>query len=252
MDFSTDSSVLQHQDFLYKLRKNYNFYIDSEIFSCSNYEPNNIGYIIESRSFVKDIIYHFKLHYKEILNNFELMLVNDLSLIKLDSKIKWAPPSFCWIKNPGIRNKTKLVSMITSNKKYCEGHIKRIAIANQLKDHVDLFGRGFNAIQNKEEGLDDYMFSVAIENDQYAGYFTEKIIDCFATGTIPVYLGDPKIYRYFNPDGIIILDDKFDIKSLTSDLYYSKINAVKENFEKSKQFFSIQNYIYNNYLKGEE
>ena len=33
------------------------------------------------------------------------------------------------------------------------------------------------------------MFSVCIENDVYDTYFTEKILDCFATGTIPIYKG---------------------------------------------------------------
>lgn len=252
MNFLTDNVALQHKDFLYKLRNNYNFYVDSEIFSCNGYRPNNIGYIVESKYFVQDTIYHFKLHYKEILNNFQFMLVNDLSLLKLDDKIKWAPPSFCWIKNPEIKNKTKLISMISSSKQMSPGHRKRFEYVNKFKNNLDLYGRGHNEIKNKEDGLDDYMFSVAIENDQYGGYFTEKIIDCFATGTVPIYLGDPKIDRYFNPDGIITLDETFDIKSLTADLYYSKIDAIKENFEISKQFFSMQNYIYNNYLKGAE
>lgn len=239
----------KNDDFLYKLRDSYKFYINEEIFMCNEYQPNNIGYIIESRQFVGQVVYHFKLMYKEILNNFKMMLVNDLSLLKLDSRIKWAPPSFCWIKEPGIREKTKLVSMISSSKQMCSGHLKRLQYVSKFRNDLDLYGRGHNEIAKKEYGLDDYMFSVAIENDQYGGYFTEKIIDCFATGTIPIYLGDPKIDRFFDPDGIIVLDENFDIKSLTPDLYYSKIEAVRNNFEISKQFFSIQDYIYNNYLK---
>jgi hypothetical protein len=36
---------------------------------------------------------------------------------------------------------------------------------------------------------------------------------------------------------------------LTEELYYDKINAIKENFEIAKQFSSIQDYLYKNYLK---
>lgn len=249
MDYEGDSPSLQHKDFLYKLRDDYKFYIDHEIFLCDEYQPNNIAYILESRQFVGEVVYHFKLMYKELLDNFKLMLVNDLSLLKLDERIKWSPPSFCWIEDPSVRDKTKLVSMISSSKQMCAGHLKRLEYVSKFRDSLDLYGRGHREIDKKEQGLDDYMFSVAIENDQYGGYFTEKVIDCFATGTIPVYLGDPKIGKHFNLDGIIILDDKFTVDSLTPDLYYSKIDAVRDNFERSKEFFSAQNYIYNNYLK---
>ena len=35
------------------------------------------------------------------------------------------------------------------------------------------------------------------------GYFTEKLLDCFLTRTVPVYWGCPDIYEYFDLDGII-------------------------------------------------
>ena len=84
----------------------------------------------------------------------------------------------------------------------------------------------------KEEALRDYMFSITIENDAYNNYFTEKITDCFANGTIPVYWGSPNIGEYFNEDGIILLTEDFDINSLTKELYDSKIDTVKENYER--------------------
>ena len=55
------------------------------------------------------------------------------------------------------------------------------------------------------------MFSIAIENASYETYFTEKLLDCFATGTIPVYYGAPDIGDYFNKDGIIDLSEEFDV-----------------------------------------
>ena len=50
------------------------------------------------------------------------------------------------------------------------------------------------------------MFSVTIENDKYETYYTEKLTDCFATGTIPIYWGCLNISQYFNPKGIVILN----------------------------------------------
>ena len=118
---------------------------------------------------------------------------------------------------------------------------------------MDFFGRGFKEIENKEEALEDYMFSVAIENNGFGmaaeNYFTEKLLDCFATGTIPIYFGCSNIERFFNPDGVIRLDYNFDPSKLTEDLYNSKLDAVRENFELCKKYAIGEDYIYNNYLK---
>jgi hypothetical protein len=119
---------------------------------------------------------------------------------------------------------------------------------NKIGDQVDLFGRGFNEIENKEEGLCDYMFSVVIENGFYQSYFTEKLLDCFATGTIPVYLGTSDISDYFNKDGIIDLTEEFDV---SEEIYYSKIDAIKENLEKIKTIEVLEDFIYMQYLKDD-
>ena len=41
---------------------------------------------------------------------------------------------------------------------------------------------------DKSQALNDYMFSVVLENDQYDDYFTEKILDCFATGIVHIQI----------------------------------------------------------------
>ena len=141
--------------------------------------------------------------------------------------------------------KSKIISMISSNKKMCEGHIHRLEWVNKIGDQVDLYGRGFNEIKLKEDGLCDYMFSVAIENSRDDNFFTEKILDCFATGTIPVYYGCPNIDEYFNRDGIINLSEEFEV---SDEIYYSKMDAIKDNFERVKQWENAEDYIWINYL----
>ena len=47
-----------------------------------------------------------------------------------------------------------------------------------------------------------------------------------------------------------MLDDSFNIDSLTKELYYSKLNAVKENFEIVSNMQTAEDYIYENYLKN--
>ena len=95
------------------------------------------------------------------------------------------------------------------------------------------------------------MFSVAIENASYETYFTEKVQDCFATGTIPIYYGAPDIGKFFNPKGIITLDDDFNVDLFTSEMYYDRLDAVKENLETVKNLLINEDYIYQIYLKSE-
>ena len=139
--------------------------------------------------------------------------------------------------------------MIASNKRMCEGHARRLQFVDKFRDKLDFYGRGFNEISCKEDGLRDYMFSVGIENAVYDTYFTEKLTDCFACGTIPIFYGCKGVTEYFNEDGIIFLDDDFDLSTLTKDLYYSKIDVIKDNFERSINFPVAEDYLYLNYFK---
>jgi hypothetical protein len=195
-------------------------------------KPGMVESIIDNKQLVED--------------TYETIFTHDQRLLALGDKYKWVPAQGFWIKEPKIYEKTKMISMIASNKRMCEGHVKRLGWVERIGDQLDLYGRGFNEIADKEEGLCDYMFSVAIENGEYETYFTEKLLDCFATGTIPVYLGAPDIGDHFNKDGIIDLTEEFEV---SEEIYYSKMDAIKENLEKAKEIEVLEDFIYRRYLQ---
>jgi hypothetical protein len=60
-----------------------------------------------------------------------------------------------------------------------------------------------NGIQAKNEFLLDFQFTIAAENSSYPGYTTEKPVDAFLAGSIPIYWGDPMIDCDFNPDSFV-------------------------------------------------
>jgi len=134
-----------------------------------------------------------------------------------------------------IHSKSLLVSAISSTKSMLPGHNTRLAFVNAIRDRVDLFGRGFNEIPSKLDGLKNYMFSVAIENAVDTNYFTEKLTDCLITGTIPVYYGCPNIGEFFDANGIITFQSVKELHqildTLTPELYKSKMISIKKNFE---------------------
>jgi hypothetical protein len=97
-----------------------------------------------------------------------------------------------------------------------------------------LYGRGIREIASKSEALNDYMFSIAIENDKSDNYFTEKLTDCILTGTVPIYYGATNIQDFFDVEGMIIFDTIEElnaiIDSLTPELYEQKYKALVKNY----------------------
>ena len=91
------------------------------------------------------------------------------------------------------------------------------------------------------------MFHIAVENSQQKNYFTEKVIDCFASKTIPIYYGCPNLGDWFNMDGVITFDDVKDLKriltNINEDSYHKRKDAIEENYEKAKQFHSENDVV---------
>ena len=106
------------------------------------------------------------------------------------------------------------------------------------------YGAGFHTWGAPAEAIFSPTLINLIENDKYETYYTEKLTDAFATGTIPVYWGTPDIGNYFNHEGIIELTPDFDIDSLTEELYNSKLDAVSDNFERVQNLLSADDMLY--------
>jgi hypothetical protein len=75
-------------------------------------------------------------------------------------------------------------------------------------------------IINKAEFLSSYKFSIAMENSEGDGYISEKIVDAFLSGTIPIYYGDYMVDEFINPKTYILIKGEKDINK--------KIEYIKE------------------------
>lgn len=210
---------------------------------------NHIGWLLEPRGTAKN-------NYEYIENNFEkfkFVLTYDRELLSKNKKFVFYPHGGCWIR-PGeekIYNKTKLLSMISSTKHGgAEGYLIRQRIRESMNTYFDSFGRGHNEISFKVDALKDYMFSITVENSKFDYYFSEKLIDCFMTGTIPIYWGCPSIGDFFDINGIITFESLEElseiIKNINSELYFSKKESIEKNFETAKNFVLSEDWIYKN------
>ena len=232
----------QYVEWVKDLSADVSVHIDHGIFNF-NLPKIKYGWILEADIVIPSVIDEFTKYYDRISPHYEAIFTHDERLLKLGNKMKFIINAVPWVTERQIYPKTKLVSMIASNKRYTREKWK-----TKFSGLVDMYGQGSNPIDKKEDGLRDYMFSFAMENSVYNYNITEKITDCFATGTTPIYFGTPNIGKYFNADGIITLDDEFNLDMLTPELYYSKMDAIKDNFKRANELLVCEDYMYLNYF----
>ena len=133
-------------------------------------------------------------------------------------------------------DKTRRLSWITSNRRDSAGHRRRMRFLERLVAAVDfdLYGRGFQPIADKWDGLAPYRYSVAVENFENPYYWSEKIADCFLTWTMPIYFGCTRITEYFPPESLvqINIDDPDAVRQVAeiihSDRRERNLDAIAE------------------------
>lgn len=243
-------------------------------------DPNKpvVAYQCEQKQYFQNKVFN------AIKNNhdkFESVLTYDKELLSSIPNAKFLPSQiqttqFNRLPNPGVTQpygpngdsnfeitddvyqiyqKTKLVSAVASTKSFLPGHIRRLEFINTIKDRVDLFGRGTGReVLSKLEALKDYRFSIAIENSAYDDYyFTEKIVDCFLTGTVPIYFGCPHIGDFFDLRGIFVFNNQQELReiidSLSVEKYESMLPYIKYNFDKCFTWPLNNDMLYDMYYK---
>jgi hypothetical protein len=136
-----------------------------------------------------------------------------------------------WIKRGlrSLKSKASLNAFISSNKfKGEQLQDKRLSaiIFFGKENCLRLYGKGWESLknlpmyyrkqlttllnilkpqysENKMETIKNFKFALCFENYSFPGYVTEKIVDCFVAGVIPVYLGAPDIEEFVPSDSFI-------------------------------------------------
>lgn len=156
--------------------------------------------------------------------------------------------------NSRTPTKTKLISVITSNKAHTQGHLDRIRFVEKLKDYygdkIDVFGRGFRNFDDKWDVLAPYKYHIALENSSQKYYWTEKISDCYLAETYPIYYGCTNLSDYFPKDSFSAIDIK-DFESsikiidqvIATNTYEQKQARLKECKLKVLNEYNMFDYV---------
>lgn len=227
------------------------FFTDRQVGQVDNYPAKfNVALLIEPLCF-DETGYNVVL---SKLDRFQAVLTYDEEFkLKVGDKGLLYAIGGCWLRpeDIGIGPKPEVCSIIASEKRQTYGHQLRHEVAKRYPGHLNVFGRGYNPVQFKSEALSKFRFSVVIENGQVNTLFTEKLIDCFLTGTVPIYWGTRKIADHFNMEGVIQFQTLDELDKIMHGLHPAdwdaRLPAIKDNFDRAQQFRVAEDWIFSKY-----
>ena len=179
--------------------------------------------IIPDLNFVDYALGHAHISYLDRYFKYSIFMWSSYSMIKeIREEVLKAP----------IR--TKFCAAVISNGFWAHFRSRFLNELNKYKK-IDMGGRYRNNIggrvKDKNKFFSSYKFSLAMENSNGDGYISEKIIESFISGTIPIYYGDYLIDEYINPRSFILIKGEKDIRE--------KIEYIKSIDNDDEKYRSI-------------
>lgn len=251
-----------------------NLYVDEMILSKNNDTDKDVALLLEPRCIKPQLYSTIEVLIKTIEKKYKAIITHDQRILNITDKAILLPftgGSLILPEDANIYYKTKNISIIASQKNYAPGHKLRHEVIKELGSDIDAYGPNYKNLYtypiadksdrqgyynyvtgNLLQAYKPYRFCIAIENQQDHEFFSEKIIDCFLTGTIPIYWGALNIGKYFNTEGIIQFSSIDKLKNIIKTIlknpktiYNDLISKVEENFTYSKRYRSYDTYLKN-------
>jgi hypothetical protein len=102
----------------------------------------------------------------------------------------------------------------------------RVVDALSRIGQVDVYGRvSGNYVQDKIAVSSQYKFQICLENDLYPGYITEKPLEAWLSGTVPIYSGLDSMH-ILNPNALLNLSKYKNLNALVE-----RVDDLSDNDE---------------------
>jgi len=182
--------------------------------------------------------------------SFDLILAYDEHLLTLPRAREFVPVG-AWVNDIHIE-KTNQISFLMSSKIWTGAHRMRFQILREVERKTKLgefdfiMHRSPPRLPDKDAFFTNAKFHIACENEIMNNMFSEKLLDCFKTFTIPIYYGCSNIEKYFNPLGIFrfstIEEFRYIIANISPDTYAAMLPYVMENYQRGCPYW--ENSVY--------
>jgi len=196
---------------------------------------------------------------QKIINNhhkFDFILAYDSDILTKCKNSILFPYGTTWINDFDFSIKKEYsITSIVGGKKMCTNHLLRHLLVDKINNITNipvvlfnssnnpyLSGQNLKTIQDKKYKNEVFysQFHIAIENTTQDNWFTEKLIDCFQSKTVPIYIGCPNIGDFFDINGIIHATDLDDLiekcKLIDENTYSNMLKYVEKNYELSFKY----------------
>jgi len=192
---------------------------------------------------------------KSTHEKFDLVLTYNPELLTLPNAEEFLCIS-AWVDELQLAKRDQITYLMSSKILTAEHRmrfqiLRRVEHSSKIRDFEFLMHRNPPEIPNKNMIFENAKFNIACENHIFPNMFTEKLIDCFRTKTVPIYYGCPNIEKFFNPKGIIPFwnIEQFEqiMANITPEWYEERLPYIEENYNLAKPYF-----LYNVYERLEQ
>lgn len=194
---------------------------------------------------------------------FDLILTFDEEILSSCINSKLFLHGTTWVKNFNFtQEKEYCITTLVGGKSTLTGHKLRQSFVNESLVIKNIPVHVFNSSNQPFLRSSEYrrindrylknelfysQFHIAIENNISKNYFTEKLIDCFQTKTIPIYFGCSNIQEFFDTRGIFIVKNLEELikacQSIDEQTYGKMISYVESNYETSMKYSNIHDRL---------
>jgi hypothetical protein len=228
--------------------------IDLYVDSLSNFKDNGNFKIL----WVKEVEEISRFRNTAIKNhkNFDLVLTYDQMILDLCENSVMFEFGTSWVFNYDFNTVKKFqISHLTGNKQITLGHRLRQETyqrQTEILAPIDFFVSSFSPVKNtfgskvlteSKTPLFESQFHICIENSRQKNLFTEKLIDCLSTKTVPIFFGCDNIGDFFDIRGFFVVENFSQINevcnSLTESTYFEKIEHIEKNFNTCKNYIDL-------------
>jgi len=189
-------------------------------------------------------------------DKYDFILAYDTDILSKCKNAILFPYGTTWIKDFDFTKKKEYsITSIVGGKKMCSNHPLRHLLIDKVNDvtniPINLYNstnkpyiavKNLKTIKSKTYKNEVFysQFHIAIENTTQDNWFTEKLIDCFQSKTVPIYIGCPNIGDFFDINGIIHATDLDDLiekcKSINENTYSNMLESIEKNYELSFKY----------------